>query len=78
MKKKFLLSFVFVFLLISCKDEVVNVINLPPSNQSPLTSSFDSKYPVQWMGLMYDIVTLEDIPAPVCSRLYGYCGIAVF
>ncbi len=78
MKKKFLLSFVFIFLLISCKDEVVNVINLPPSNQSPLTSSFDSKYPVQWMGLMYDIVTLEDIPAPVCSRLYGYCGIAVY
>lgn len=76
--KKILLALILVFIFSSCKDEVVDVINLPPVNQSPLTSSFDSEFTVQWMGLMLDIVTLEDIPAPICSRLYGYCEIAIY
>jgi PAP2 superfamily len=77
MKTKFILFISALLIFISCKDGVVTEITLP-ENQAPPTSNFDSKFPVQWMGLMFDIVTLEDIPAPICSRLYGYCGLSIY
>ena len=63
-----------LIVLQSCKDEIINPVQI----ESPATSTFESTEAVAWMKLAYDIVALEDIPAPVCSRLYGYCGIAVY
>lgn len=68
--KKYIFIPVLIFVLIiiqSCKDEVVN----PVLVESLATSSFESNNAVAWMKLIYEIVSLEDIPAPECSRLYG-------
>lgn len=75
--KKYIFIPVLIFVLIiiqSCKDEVVN----PVLVESLATSSFESNNAVAWMNLIYEIVSLEDIPAPECSRLYGYTGIATY
>lgn len=76
MKKYILIPVLIFFLLIitSCSEEVVT----PVPDQSPATSSFESNNAIAWMKLCYEIVTLEDIPAPECSRLYGYTGIATY
>ena len=80
MKKSKLLYFILLLILIvSCTQEITNPPEIPAEIiSSPPTSDFDATYPVEWMGLMYDIVVLEVIPAPICSRLYGYCGIAIY
>ncbi len=76
MKKSVILILSFYLLLFtSCSEEITNP---PENNPSPPASGFDAKYPIEWMSLMYDIVVLEVIPAPICSRLYGYCGIAIY
>jgi len=76
MKKYIYIPVLIFFLLIitSCTEEVVT----PVPDQSPATSSFESNNAVAWMNLFYEIVSIEDIPAPECSRLYGYVGIATY
>ena len=70
---------IFVLLVISfllfegCKEEVI-----PPEPESPPTSGFEATLALEWMDLTYDIVTLENIAAPISSRFYGYCGIAIY
>jgi hypothetical protein len=78
-KYNFILVLIF-FLLISqgCSDDVVNSHPDPVIVQSPAASSFESNNAIAWMSLTYEIVSLEDIPAPECSRLYGYTGIASY
>jgi hypothetical protein len=76
MKKYIYIPVLIFFLLIitSCTEEVVT----PVPDQSPATSNFESNNAVAWMNLIYEIVSIEDIPAPECSRLYGYVGIATY
>jgi hypothetical protein len=76
MRNYFFIPLIIIIAIIfqSCKEEVVT----PESVQSPSASSFNSDNAVSWMKLMYEIVSQEDIPAPECSRLYGYVGIATF
>lgn len=78
MKKSILVYLVLLLIVfVACTEDITN----PPDPEpvlSPPASGFDAGYPVEWMGLMYDIVVLEVIPAPICSRLYGYCGIAIY
>jgi hypothetical protein len=80
MKKYIYMPVLIFFLLIiqSCSDEVVNSESDPVIVQSPPTSSFENTNGTAWMKLCYDIVAFEDIPAPECSRLYGYAGIATY
>ncbi|NNG27090.1 MAG: vanadium-dependent haloperoxidase [Ignavibacteriaceae bacterium] len=76
MKKSILKYFIFLIIfLISCTEEITNP---PQIIQSPESSTFEASYALEWMNLTYDIVTLEDIPAPTASRFYGYCGIALY
>ena len=70
---KVFLILLTILLFEGCSDEPV-----APEPVSPGTSTYDASYAIEWMGLTYDIVSLEDIPAPECSRLYGYCGIALY
>jgi hypothetical protein len=67
-----------LFIIQSCSDEVVNPDPGPVTVQSPPASGFENTNAVAWMSLTYDIVSFENIPAPVCSRLYGYSGIAIY
>ncbi len=80
--KKYIFIPALIFFLLgiqSCKDEVVNnEVVIPDPVQSPPTSSFESTNTIAWMNLIIEIVSLEDIPAPECSRLYGYAGIATY
>lgn len=81
MKKYIFIPVMIFFLLIiqSCNDEVLDPVPVNPGLvQSPATSSFESNNAIAWMSLTYQIVSLEDIPAPECSRLYGYTGIATY
>jgi len=68
----------FLFVIQSCSDEVVNPDPGPVTVQSPPASGFENSNAVAWMSLTYDIVSFENIPAPECSRLYGYTGIAIY
>ncbi len=64
----------FTVLFQSCqKDEL-----LPPIPVSDQTSTFNAEPAVEWMQLAYKIVQIENIPAPVCSRFYGYWGISIY
>ncbi len=76
MKKYIFIPVLIFFLLIipSCNEEVVK----PVPDQSHSTSMFESDNAVAWMKLLYEIVSIEDIPAPESSRLYGYAGIATY
>jgi len=84
MKMFFYIPVLILLLLIvqSCSDDVINEVINPepePANvESPPASSFESTNAIEWMSLAYDIVAFETIPAPVCSRLYGYSGIAIY
>jgi len=70
---KVFLILLTILLLEGCSNEPV-----APGPVSPGTSTYDATLALEWMELAYDIVSLEDIPAPECSRLYGYCGIALY
>jgi hypothetical protein len=72
----------FTLIIQSCSDDVLNEVIVPKPGpdivQSPPASGFESTNAIQWMSLTYEIVAFETIPAPVCSRLYGYSGIAIY
>jgi hypothetical protein len=70
---KVLLILLTILLFESCSNEPV-----APGPVSPGTSEYDASFALEWMDLTYEIVSLEDIPAPECSRFYGYCGIALY
>src|SRR5258708_4973109 len=45
---------------------------------SPLASTLDSGFAVEWMQLIYDYVKKETVDAPGASRVYAYTGITVY
>ena len=63
------------FVLLSCSEEVTNP---PPIISSPQASTFEASFAVDWTNVAIEIVILQTIPAPVASRFYGYCGIALY
>ena len=66
---------IFSLALLSCSEEVTNP---PPVIPSPQTSTFEAFFAVDWTNVVIEIVILQTIPAPVASRFYGYCGIALY
>lgn len=79
MKKTIQSGFIFLtisFLFVSCNSE--NIITPPPVINSVPASQLSSKMAVEWLQLSYEVVKFQDIPAPICSRFYGYIGITVY
>jgi hypothetical protein len=71
-----LISFAVLFLLISCNSE--NTISPPPEINSVPATQLTSGMAVEWVKLSYEIVKFQDIPAPTCSRYYGYIGVTIY
>lgn len=71
------IPFLLSIILLSCKTDHT-IIAPPPAPNSPPATELSSKSAVDWISLAYEIVTFEDIPAPTCSRFYGYLGITIY
>jgi len=54
------------------------VVTNTNTNPSPQASTQDAKYAVQWMDLLYNAVSNQDVNPPKASRIYSYCSIAMY
>lgn len=63
----------------SCSDDPVTNNNGNTNSISPLTASYDAKFPAEWMWINYKIVGAEsrDNP-PQAGRVYAYTCMAIY